>query len=80
MTKLEILKKAILDYKDIMAFCEVGQTKAHEIMRVCKTHYSGALKFESKYITCESLMAYLGTSREKELRLLSYENLQNDEI
>lgn len=82
MTKKEILKSAITDYKGVMAFCGVGQTKAYSIMKICKKEYKGTVRYEPKYITTDSLMAYLGTTRERELTLLDIgsknENLQED--
>ena len=71
--KQELLHKPFWKYTDIMNYASVSKGKAYEIMKICKNKYNGTITYEPKYVTCESVMKYFGTSREKELGLYGKE-------
>lgn len=71
MTKKEIIEKPVIGYKEIMVYCDCSKSKAYDIMFTCKKKYDGMSVFDKNKITTESLMKLLGTTREKEARILN---------
>lgn len=80
MTRKEIILKPMVNVNDVMFYCDCGKNKAYRIMTACRVKYSGDFGYDKRFITTESLMAFFGTTRERELKLLSYENLQEDKV
>lgn len=69
--KADLLKKSVWDYKDIMAWTEVkSKTTAIALKKRAQKEHRGSVPYGSKYVRADSVLALLGTSREKELALL----------
>lgn len=64
--KKDLLSKPHWNVSDLMEYVGCKKTKAYEIMKICKKKYGGAIRFERSYITRDSVLAYLGTSIERE--------------
>lgn len=71
MTKKEVIEKPVIGYKEIMVYCDCSKSKAYDILFTCKKKYDGMSAFDKNKITTESLMKLLGTTREKEARILN---------
>lgn len=76
MTNISLLFKPTYDYKDVCQIVGCKTTKAYQVMKICRKQYGGAIKYEPRLITSDSLYLYLGTTREREIGL--YENLQKN--
>ena len=61
-----LLVKPAWDYKDVMTYCNVKKTKAFEIIKECKTKLNGKVIFNDHAIKRDSVLAYCGTSIERE--------------
>ena len=59
------------DYRIIMQYCDVGKTKAYEIMDVCRKKFNGAIRFVPSCVKRDAVLSYLGTSIERELYIAS---------
>lgn len=73
-----LLLKPFWKYTDIMNYAGVSKGKAYEIMKTCKNKYNGTITYEPKYVTCESVLNYFGTTREKEISLLDRKEVTNN--
>lgn len=83
MTKKEIIEKPIIGYKEIMTYLGVSKKSAYTIIDICKIAHNGQSNYGKHKIKTESFMAFLGTTREKEIKILragSYEDLHKNNI
>lgn len=68
--KISLLTKPYWNYKDIMFYCDVKKTRAYGIMGECKDHHDGIIRYMGDCVTADSVMSFLGTTREKEIRII----------
>lgn len=68
--KIVLLTKPYWNYKDIMFYVEVKKTRAYGIMGECKNHHDGIIRYMGDCVTADSVMSFLGTTREKEIKLI----------
>lgn len=70
--RINLLKKPVWTYKDIIAFDEEIKSPATAIKvknRAIKEHNGGVL-YGTQYVKTDSVLALYGTSRENEIQLL----------
>lgn len=71
-TKLDLLKLPVWTYKEIMQFDNNIKSKATAIKvknRAIKEQ-NGVVKYGTKYVKTDSVLALYGTTREEELNIL----------
>lgn len=66
----ELLTKPYWNYHDIADYCECGATKAVQIKNQALKEFGGSIRYMSQFVTVDSVMNCLGTTREKELGLI----------
>ena len=67
--QLKILQKPYWDYLDIASYLQCGKTKASQIKSTASAN-GGAIEYFPKYVTIDSVLALLGTTREIEIQNL----------
>lgn len=65
----ELLLKSYWNYKDIQKYLNCSKTKAYSIIEIVKQKYNGTIEYEKGLVKSESVLNYLGTTREQEIRL-----------
>ena len=55
------------NYQDICIYCECRKSKAYEIIKVVKEKFNGSIRFNPSCVKRDSVLAFLGTSIEREL-------------
>lgn len=53
-------------YKDVMAYCQVQKSKAFQIMEIVRKQFNGSVLFNPHVVKRDSVLAYMGTSIERE--------------
>lgn len=69
--RMELLAKNQWDYHDIMLYADVGATKAIAIKNKAIREHGGGVKYMSHRVTVDSVLECLGTTREKEVEIVS---------
>lgn len=64
-----MLQKPHWSAKDIADFTGFGKTKAYEIMQIVRKEYGGTIKHLPSFVRRDSVLAFLGTSVETEIRI-----------
>lgn len=79
-TSVALVLKPIWTYRDIMAYFNIkSKTTASKIKNKAIKEHGGGIKFSTKYVKSEAVLALYGTSREREIEIYTrYENLQED--
>jgi len=65
----ELLIKPTWSYKEIMAWCYVSKTTAIKIKDMAIKENDGGVQYGSHLVKTDAVLAYYGTTREKELKL-----------
>lgn len=65
--RANLLLKPHWDYLDICEYVECKKSKAYEIIKTCKEKFNGAIRFNPGCVTRDSVIAYCGSSIEREL-------------
>ena len=71
MKTRSLLLKPHWNYKEIMSYCDVKTTKAYEIMAICRKRYGGTIKDLPQYVKRDSVLAFLGTTAEREIEIIN---------
>lgn len=66
----ELLTKPYWNYHDIATYLECGTTKAIQIKNQALYEFGGSIRYMSQYVTIDSVMKCIGTTREKELAII----------
>lgn len=69
-SKVNLLTKPVWLTKDIIAYTGFGKCKSEKIKKIAVSKYGGLVKYEPSAVKSESVLNYLGTTREQELSLL----------
>ncbi len=69
--KKELLTKPHWTYHDISEYLECGSTKAIQIKNQALREHSGAIKYLAQCVSVDSVMMCIGTTRERELEIIS---------
>ena len=72
MIKQDLLLNPCWTYKDIMLYCGVKKSKAHEIMNICKKQFNGSVLFNKHVVKRDSVLEYMGTTLEHEAIVLKH--------
>ena len=67
----QLLTKPHWDYHDIAEYLNCGTTKAIAIKNQAAREYGGSIRYMSQCVTVDSVMQCLGTTRERELEIVS---------
>ncbi len=67
----EQLTKPYWNYHDIGFYTGLGTTKSIQIKNRAVSEFGGAIRYMSQYVTVDSVMQCLGTTRERELEMLN---------
>lgn len=68
-----LLRKPHWNYKNIMEYVGCGSTKAYEIMKVVRKKYNGTLVDLPDCVRRNSVLTFLGTTLEEELKVVGDE-------
>ena len=66
-----LLLKPNWNYKAVMSYCDCGTTKAYEIMAHCRKEYGGTIRHLPNCVRRDSVLAFLGTTIERELEIIN---------
>ena len=66
----ELLTKPYWDYHDIAEYLECGTTKAIQIKNQALREFGGSIRYLSQYVTVDSVMNCIGTTRETEINVI----------
>lgn len=69
LQRKELLLKPVWDYLDIMNYLNVKHSQAYRIKERAIKEFDGTVKFGTKYVKSDSVLALYGTSRAEELKL-----------
>ena len=78
MSTKELLSKPNWNYKEVMEYCDCKKSKAYEIMKVCKEKFGGSVRFNTKVVSRDSVLAYCGTTIERERYVINQLDKGND--
>lgn len=67
----ELLMKPNWTYHDIAEYADCGTTKAIAIKNQALREFGGAIRYMSQCVTVDSVMKCIGTTRERELEIVS---------
>ena len=67
----EFLCDPVTNIKGIMFYCECGATKATAIRQAAIKKYDGEVILYKKLVKTDSVLKVIGTTREKELEIVS---------
>ena len=70
MKTKNLLKKPHWNYRNVMEYCEVKTTKAYEIMKIVRKEYGGTIKHLPDCVRRNSVLTFLGTTLEEELKIV----------
>lgn len=56
--------------RNIAEYVGCGLTKGYEIMRIVREEYGGTIKHLPSYVRRDSVLAFLGTTIEEELKVV----------
>ena len=71
MTRDCLLLKPHWDYVDICVYVGCKKSKAYQIIDKCKKELGGSIRFNPHCVTRDSVIAYCGSSIERELYILN---------
>ena len=66
----ELLTKPHWDYHDISEYLGCGVTKAIQIKNQALREFGGSIRYLSQYVTVDSVMNCIGTTREREIEII----------
>ena len=66
----ELLTKPYWDYHDISEYLDCGSTKAIQIKNQALREFGGSIRYLSQYVTIDSVMECIGTTREREIEVI----------
>jgi len=66
----ELLTKPHWDYHDISEYLDCGVTKAIQIKNQALREFGGSIRYLSQYVTVDSVMNCIGTTREREIEMI----------
>lgn len=66
----ELLTKPYWDYHDISKYCECGTTKAIQLKSQALHDFGGSIRYMSQYVTIDSVLKCIGTTRDREIEVL----------
>jgi len=69
--KKELLTKPYWDYHDISRYCNCGTTKAIQLKTQALKEFGGSIRYMSQYVTVDSVMKCIGTTREREIEIIN---------
>ena len=78
LSREELLLKPHWNYEDICAFVDCKKSKAYQIIAIVKKEFNGSIKYNPSFVKRDSVIAYLGSSIERELYILE-ERRKGDE-
>ncbi len=64
--KQDLLTKPHWNYLDICEYVGCKKSKAYQIIETCKKQLNGAIRFNPSCVSRDSVLAYLGTTIERE--------------
>jgi len=74
--KLDLLTKPYWDYHDISRYVNCGTTKAIEIKNQALREFGGSIRYLSQFVTVDSVMKCIGTTREREIEIIEKVQVQ----
>jgi len=75
----ELLTKPHWDYNDIAEYLECGSTKAIQIKNQALREFGGSIRYLTHYVTIDSVLKCVGTTRDREIEVLNQIKNQNKE-
>jgi len=77
--RAELLAKPHWDYHDIAEYVECGTTKAIQIKNRALREFGGSIRYLSQFVSIDSVMECIGTTRAKEIEALKNLNSKESE-
>ena len=74
----ELLAKSSWTYKDVMLYTNTKKSKAFQIIKICKEQLNGKILFNDHCVRRDSVLAYCGTSIERERYVIKQLEEQED--
>lgn len=76
----ELLSCPAWTYKQVMLYCNTKKSKAFEIIALCKQRLNGSVTFDKHKVKRDSVLAYCGSSIERERYVIAQLEKQEQEV